>query len=145
VKIGSYVVQKGKKIEQVPTEGEGWENLNPIIFLTMGVHNSSVKQKKIRFSTKILRDYIWHQTSSLESRVNFLLIVIELLFLSLTADALQGKTCQNSLFFLEGVGQFERSFQGKGSSLGNIFLVSRKLDAFCYLIVQTALCYVQSF
>jgi len=32
VKIGSYVVQKGKKIEQVPTEGEGWENLNPIIF-----------------------------------------------------------------------------------------------------------------
>jgi len=29
----------------------------------MGVHNSSVKQKKIRFSTKILRDYIWHHTT----------------------------------------------------------------------------------
>jgi len=36
-------------------------------------------------------------------------------------------------------------FQGKGSSLGNIFLVSRKLDTFCYLTVQTAPCYVQSF
>jgi len=24
--------KKVKKIEQVPTEGEGWENLNPIIF-----------------------------------------------------------------------------------------------------------------
>jgi len=30
----------------------------------------------------------------------------------------------------EGVGQFERRFQGKGSSLGNIFLVSTKLDTF---------------
>ena len=36
----------------------------------------------------------------------------------LAAEALQGKTCQN---FLDGVGQFEPRFQGKGSSLGNIF------------------------
>jgi len=50
----------------------------------------------------------------------FLLTVIELLFLSLTVEALQGKTCQNSLLS-GGVGQFEPRFQGKGSSLGNIF------------------------
>ena len=40
--------------------------------------------------------------------------------------------------YQEGVGQFELRFQGKGSSLGNIFLVSTKLDTFCYLTVQTA-------
>ena len=34
---------------------------------------------------------------SLEARVEFLLSVIELLFLSLTVEALQGKMCQNSL------------------------------------------------
>ena len=65
-------------------------------------------------------------------------------FLSLTVNALQGKTCQNSDCFLEGVGQFEPRFQGKGSSSG-IFLVSRKLDTVCCLTVQTAPCYVQSF
>ena len=31
-----------------------------------------------------------------KARVEFLLSVIELLFLSLTVEALQGKTCQNS-------------------------------------------------
>jgi len=45
----------------------------------------------------------------------------------------------------EGVGQFEPRFQGKGSSLANNFLVSRKLDTFCYLTMQIAPCYVQSF
>ena len=68
---------------------------------------------------------------------DFLFVIIELFSLSLTVDALQ---C-----FLEGVGQFEPRFQGKGSSLGNIFLVSTKLDTFCHLTVQTAPCYVQSF
>jgi len=38
-----------------------------------------------------------------KAHVDFLLTVIELLFLSLTVDALQGKTCQNSLLF-GGVG-----------------------------------------
>jgi len=57
---------------------------------------------------------------SLESGVDFLLTVIEVLFLSLTTDALQGKTCQNSPLF-GGVGQFESRFRGNGSSLGNIF------------------------
>ena len=32
-----------------------------------------------------------------KARVDFLLTVIELLFLSLTVEALQGKMCQNSL------------------------------------------------
>ena len=50
----------------------------------------------------------------------FLLSVIELLFLSLTVEALQGTTCQNSQL-QEWVGHFEPKFQGKGSSLGNIF------------------------
>jgi len=55
-----------------------------------------------------------------EARVDFLLTVIERLFLSLTVEALQGKTCQNSLPF-GGVCQFEPRFQGKGSSFGYIF------------------------
>jgi len=66
-----------------------------------------------------------------KARVDFLLTVMELLFLSLTVEVLQGKTCQNSLLFGR-VGHFEARFQGKGSSLGNIFLVSRKLGVFCY-------------
>ena len=57
---------------------------------------------------------------SLESPVEFLLSVIELLFLSLTVEALQGKTCQDSLLS-GGVGQFEPRFLGAGSSIGNIF------------------------
>jgi len=72
-----------------------------------------------------------------KAHVDFLITIIELLFLSLTVEALQGKTCQNSLLF-GGVGQFEPSFQEKGSSLENILLVSRKLDTFFYLTVQTA-------
>jgi len=40
--------------------------------------------------------------------------------LALTVEALQGKTCQDSLLS-GGVGQFEPRFHGKGSSLGNIF------------------------
>ena len=50
----------------------------------------------------------------------FLLSVIELLFLSLTVEALQGKTCQDSLLSGEG-GSLEPRFQVKGSSLWNIF------------------------
>jgi len=37
--------------------------------------------------------------------------------------------------YQEGVGQFEPKFHGKGSSLWNIFLVSTKLDTFCYVTV----------
>ena len=62
---------------------------------------------------------------------------------SLTVEALQGKTCQNSQ--TSGVGShFEPKFQGKGSSLGKIF-ISTKLDTFCYPMVQTAPCCMPSF
>jgi len=43
-----------------------------------------------------------------------------------------------------GVGQFEPRFQGIGVILREYFLVSTKLDTFCYLTVQTAPCYVYS-
>jgi len=74
----------------------------------------------------------------------FLFVIIELFSLALTVQALQGKTCQNSLL-LKRAGQFELRFQGKGSSLGEYFFVSTKLDTFWYMIVQNAPCYVQSF
>jgi len=57
-----------------------------------------------------------------KARVEFLLTVIELLFLYLTVEALQGKMCQNSL--PSGGGRSlgaKISGEGKGSSLGNIF------------------------
>jgi len=50
---------------------------------------------------------------SLESRVEFLLSVIELLFLSVAVEALQGKMCQNSLPS-GGVGHLEPRFQKEG-------------------------------
>jgi len=63
--------------------------------------------------------------------------------LALTVEALQGKTCQDSL--LSGGGRrLSQDFRRKGSSLGNI-LVSAKLDTFCYLTVETAPFYVLSF
>jgi len=55
-----------------------------------------------------------------KARVEFLLIVIELLVLSLTVEALQGKMCQNSLPS-GGVGQFEPRFQGEGIVPGEYF------------------------
>jgi len=50
-----------------------------------------------------------------KERVKFLLSVIELLFLSLMAETLQGKMCQNSLPS-GGGSHLEARFQGKGSS-----------------------------
>jgi len=79
-----------------------------------------------------------------KAHVDLLLTVIELLFLSLTADALQGKTCQNSLLFGGGGSAWAKISVGRGRP-SRIFLVSRKLDTFCYLIVKTAACYMQSF
>ena len=64
-----------------------------------------------------------------KAHVEFLLSVIELLFLSLTVEALQGKMCQNSLPS-GGVGQFKPRFQGKGSSPANILIpLERQLIA----------------
>ena len=103
-----------------------------------------------------------------KARAEFLLSVIELLFLSLTVETLQGKMCKNSL--ASGVGRslgaivsdiaifvlkrdvklqltnLEPKFQGEVVAPEEyFFLVSTKLDTFCYLTVQTAPCYVPSF
>ena len=75
------------------------------------------------------------------SRVEFLLGVIELLFLSLTVEALQGKMCP----LPSGGGRsLEAKISGGTGRPWRIFLVSTKLDTLCYLTVQTASCYVPS-
>jgi len=79
-----------------------------------------------------------------KARAEFLLSVIELLFLSLTVEAVQGNACQTRSL-QEWVGHFEPKFQGEGVVPGEYFLVSTKLDTFCYPLVQTAPCYVPSF
>jgi len=57
--------------------------------------------------------------------------VIGLLFLSLTVEALQGKRCPDSL--LSGGGRSVRAkISGEEVVPGEYFLVSTKLDAFCY-------------
>jgi len=82
---------------------------------------------------------------SLESPCRVLVkCIIGFLFLSLTVEALQSKRCQDSLLS-GGVGQFERIFQGERVVPGEYFLISTKLDTFCYPTVQTAPCYVPSF
>ena len=80
-----------------------------------------------------------------KARVEFLLSVIELIFLSLTVEALQGKICQNSLPSGGGRSLGAKISGGRGRPWGIFFLVSTKLDTFCYLIVQTVPCYVPSF
>ena len=79
-----------------------------------------------------------------KARAEFLLSVIELLFLSLTVEVLQGKRVKTRSL-QEWVSHFEPKFQGEGVVPGEDFLVSTKLDTFCYLTVQTASCYVPSF
>jgi len=76
--------------------------------------------------------------------VEFLLSVIGLLILSLTVEALQGKTCQESL--LSGGGRPVRAkISGEGVVPGKYLLVSTKLDTFCYPMVPTAPCNVPPF
>ena len=58
-----------------------------------------------------------------KARVEFLLSIIERLFLSLAVEALQGKLCQNSLPSGR-VGHLEPRFQGEGVVPGEYFLVS---------------------
>jgi len=60
-----------------------------------------------------------------KARVEFLLSVIELVFLSLTAETLPGKMCQNSLPS-GGVGHLEPRFQGEGSSPCQYIETTRK-------------------
>jgi len=81
---------------------------------------------------------------SLESPCRVLVEITELLFLSLTVEALQGKMCQNSQ--PSGVGRsLGAKISGDGVVPGEYFLVSTKLDTFYYPMVQTASCYVPSF
>ena len=55
-----------------------------------------------------------------KARVDFLLSVIEHLFLSLTVEALQGKT-SNLAAFRRGWVTLSQNFRGKGSSRGIFF------------------------
>jgi len=72
-------------------------------------------------------------------RVELLLSVIELLFLSLTIKALQGKMCQNSL--RSGVGRsLGAKISGEEVVPVEYFLVSTKLDTFCYPTLHRATC-----
>jgi len=79
-----------------------------------------------------------------KARAEFLLSIIELPFLSVTVDALQGKNIKTRSL-QEWVDHFEPKFQGEGVVPGEYFSVSTKLDTFCYPTVQTAPCYVPSF
>ena len=72
-----------------------------------------------------------------KARAEFLLCVIELLFLYLLrlrrykAKRVKPRSLQ------ECAGHFEPKFQGEGVVPGEYFLVSTKLDTFCYPTVQT--------
>ena len=74
---------------------------------------------------------------------DFLFVIIELFSLALTVEALQGKRVKTRCY-QEGVGQFEPILGGRDRPW-EYFLLSTKLDTFCYLTVQTAPCYVPSF
>jgi len=63
---------------------------------------------------------------------------------ALCVDTLQGKTCQTSLLSGESGSLWAKMSGGRGRPSG-IYLVSTKLDSFCYRTVQTSPCYVQSF
>jgi len=65
---------------------------------------------------------------------DFLFVIIELFLLALAVEALQGKTCQDSLLSWEGRSLGAKISGGRDRPWG-IFLVSTKLDTFCYLTV----------
>ena len=79
-----------------------------------------------------------------KAHAEFLLSVIELLFLSLTVEALQGKMCQNSL--PSGVGRSlgAKISGGIGRPLG-IFFGFYKTRHILLSKAQTVPCYVPSF
>ena len=80
-----------------------------------------------------------------KAHVDFLFVIIELYSLALTVDALQGKTCQDSLLSGGGRSVGTNISRGRGRPWGIFFLVSTKLHTFRYLTVQTAPYYVPSF
>jgi len=75
-----------------------------------------------------------------KARIEFFVRVIELLFLCLTIEALQGKMCQNTLPSGGGRSLRAKISGGRGRPRG-IFLVSTKLDTF--LLSDSANCTVQ--
>ena len=83
----------------------------------------------------------------LKAHADFLLSVIELLFLSFYLLRLRRykAKCVKTRCLQEWVSHLEPKFQGEGVVHGEYFLVSTKLDTFCYPMVQTAPCYVPSF
>ena len=74
----------------------------------------------------------------------FLLSLIELFFYLLRLRRYKAKRVKTRSL-QEWVGHFEPKFQREGVVPGEYFLVSTKLDTFCYPTVQTAPCYVLSF
>ena len=81
-----------------------------------------------------------------KARAEYLLSLIELLFLSLTVGLRRYKAKRVKTRSLqEWVCHFEPKFQGEGVVPGEYFLLSTKLDTFCYPTVQTAPCYVPPF
>jgi len=79
-----------------------------------------------------------------KARVEFLLSVIGLLILSLTVEATRQKVSRLAAIRRGQVSSSKVS-GGRGRPWGIFFLVSTKLDTFCYPTVQTAPCYVPSF
>ena len=79
-----------------------------------------------------------------KARVDFLLTVIKLFFYLLPLTRYKAKSVKTHCL-LEGAGHLEARFQREWVVLGEYFIVSTKLDTFCYLTLQTAPCYVPSF
>ena len=76
-----------------------------------------------------------------KARVEFLLSVVELLFLSLTVEALQGKMCQNSLPSGGGRSLGANISSGKGSSPCQYIDTTRKAIE-CATTLLLAVCTV---
>jgi len=79
-----------------------------------------------------------------KARVEFLLMWLDFFSYLLRLRRYKAKGVKTRCY-QEGLGQFERRFQGEGVVPGEYFLVSAKLDTFCYPTVQTAPYYVPSF
>jgi len=106
------------------------------------------KDDKFRYLIPILRKLGQRRTlvdGSLESRCR-LLITCNGTSFSISYSWLATRQNMPKLTACwRGWVSLSQHFRGKGSSPLEYFLVSRKLDTFCYLTVQSAPCYVQSF
>ena len=80
-----------------------------------------------------------------KARAEFLLSVIELLFLSLILLRRYKAKCVKTRCLQVWVGHLEPKFQEEVVVPGEYFLFYTKLGTFCYPTVQTAPCYVPSF